>query len=422
MTTRKTSYRDLGPWFVFFFAIYVILLLKVITYHSLYDDLFFGIYSLLITTYILSRFLLAYLKKPVRYDPEYEPSVTFVVPAKNEEDNIAETIRRFASANYPRQKMEVILVDDGSTDGTRSEMWRAAEEISDHVARVEVVEWNKNRGKREGMAAGAERAQHDVVIFVDSDSFIEPDCVRHLVKYFADPEVGAVSGHTDVYNRDTNLLTQMQAIRYYISFKVYKAAESVFGSVTCCPGCCSAYRRAYLLEFLEAWRNQMFLGTRCTFGDDRSLTNHMIRNYRAVYSEEARAHTVVPDNFRKYMKQQQRWKKSWIRETFIASTFMWKKHPVAAFSFYSYAFLAFASPVVFFRAMIWHPITTQDLPIIYLAGLFLMLILHGLFYRLAVGPRQWFLAICSFWLNTVVLMWQLPWALVTIKDSRWGTR
>lgn len=418
----STPLGDAGPWFVFFFAIYIILFLKVITYQSLYDDIFFGVYSLLITSYILSRFVFAYLKKPVHHNAAFEPSVTFVVPAKNEEDNIAETIRRFGTIHYPREKLEVIVINDGSTDGTLSEMWIAADEICDKVARVEIVEWKKNRGKREGMAAGAERARHDIVLFVDSDSFLEPDCVRHLVKYFADAEVGAVSGHTDVYNRDTNFLTQMQAIRYYISFKVYKAAESVFGSVTCCPGCCSAYRRSYLMEFLDEWKNQKFLGTPCTFGDDRSLTNHMIKNYRAVYSEEAKAHTVVPDTFKKYMRQQQRWKKSWLRETFIASGFMWKKNPIAALSFYSYVFLAFASPVVFFRAMVWHPITTQDLPIIYLFGLFLMLLVHGLYYRLAVGPRKWFVGICSFWFNTVILMWQLPWALVTIKDSRWGTR
>lgn len=415
-------FGDIGPWFVFFFSIYIILLLKVITYQSLYDNVFFGIYSLLITSYILSRFLLAYLKKPLRVDMSYEPSVSFVVPAKNEEENIAETIRRFGRIDYPREKIEVILINDGSTDATLAEMWAAADEICDRVGRVEIVEWERNKGKRYGMAEGAARARNDIVIFVDSDSFVEPECVRHLVKYFAEPEVGAVSGHTDVYNRDTNLLTQMQAIRYYISFKVYKAAESVFGSVTCCPGCCSAYRRTYLLEFLNEWKHQRFLGSECTFGDDRSLTNFMIRNYRAVYSDEAKAFTVVPDSFGKYLRQQQRWKKSWLRETFIASTFMWKKNPIAAISFYSYVFLAFASPIVFFRAMLWHPITVQELPIIYLFGLFLMLLLHGLFYRLAVGPRKWFLAICNFWFNTVILMWQLPWALVTIKDSRWGTR
>lgn len=421
LAARQFS-MDIGPWFLFFFSIYIILLLKVMTFDSFNDHIFFGFYSILITTYILSRFILAYFKKPHRYDPSYQPSVTFVVPAMNEEDNIAETIRRFAHVDYPREKLEVVLVNDGSTDDTLSEMWIAADEICDKVSRVEILEWNKNKGKRQGMAAGALRASHDIIIFVDSDSFIEPDCVKHLTKYFVDPAVGAVSGHTDVHNRDTNLLTQMQAIRYYISFKVYKAAESVFGSVTCCPGCCSAYRRAYLLEFIDAWLHQKFLGTECTFGDDRSLTNFIIRKYDAVYSEEAKAHTVVPDTFRKYMKQQQRWKKSWIRETFIAAGFMWKKNPIAALSFYSYALLAFASPIVFIRALIWYPLVEQQWPIVYLFGLFLMLILHGVFYRLQVGPRKWFLAICSFWFNTVVLMWQLPWAALTLRDSRWGTR
>ncbi len=414
--------QDVGPWFLFLFVIYVILLLKVITYHTIYDNVFFGFYSILITTYILSRFLLAYMHKPVIPDPSYEPSIAFVVPAKNEEDNIAETLYRFGAVDYPKEKIEVITINDGSTDKTYERMLEAAQAIAPKVRRVEVVNWETNRGKRHGMAEGVLRATHDIVVFIDSDSFIEPDCVRHLVKYFVDPGVGAVSGHTDVFNRDTNLLTQMQAIRYYIAFKVYKAAESVFANVTCCPGCCSAYRRSYVLPFIYEWRDQMFLGERCTFGDDRALTNFIIRSYRAVYSPEARAHTVVPDNFAKYVKQQQRWKKSWIRETFIASLFMWRKHPLAAASFYSYVFLAFASPVVFFRAMVWYPIMLSTWPVVYLIGLMLMLFLHGLYYRIQVGPRAWLLAICNFWFNTVILMWQLPWAIITIRDSRWGTR
>lgn len=414
----KTS----GFWFLFFLIIYCILLLKVLTYKSIYDHLFFGLYSILITTYILSRFLLAYFHKPVAYDPSFEPTVTFVVPAKNEEDNIAETIRRFAEVDYPMDKIEVIAINDGSTDGTLREMEKVAWEIRPYIKRMEVVNWVKNRGKRHGMAEGVKRARHDIVIFIDSDSFIEPDCVKHLVKYFADPAMGAVSGHTDVYNRNTNLLTQMQAIRYYIAFSVYKSAESVFGNVTCCPGCCSAYRRSYLMEFIDDWLNQKFLGGQCTFGDDRSLTNYMIRKYRAVYSFEAKAHTVVPETFGKYMKQQQRWKKSWVRETYLASLFMWRKNPLAALSFYSYVFLAFASPFVFFRAMVFYPISYGEAPVVYLFGLLLMLLLHGIYYRIAVGPRNWVFAIFNFWFNSVVLMWQLPWAVITIRDSRWGTR
>jgi len=404
--------RDLGPWFLFFFVMYIIVVLKVITFHTIYEHIFFGFYSILITTYIFSRFLLSYLHKPVHHDPAYEPSVTFVVPAKNEEENIAETLRRFTLVEYPLHKVEIIAINDGSTDRTLSEMRRVQAEHGTQCKRFEIVDWRDNRGKREGMAEGVLRARHDIVVFVDSDSFIEPDCLKHLTKYFADKEIGAVSGHTDVWNRDTNLLTQMQAIRYYLAFRVYKAAESVFGTVTCCPGCCSAYRRAYLTPFIRDWLHQTFLGTRCTFGDDRSLTNFMIRKYRAVYSSEAKAHTVVPDTFRKYMRQQQRWKKSWIRETFIASLFMWKKNPL----------LAFASPIVFFRAVVWFPAMYQAWPLVYLAGLLLMLLLHGLYYRLALGPRKWTLAIVSFWFNTVILMWQLPWAAVTLRDSRWGTR
>jgi hyaluronan synthase len=415
--------RDAGPWFLFAFVLYCILVLKGATLSSIPNEWFFGFYSILITTYILSRFLLSYFHYSPRSDPAYEPTVTFVVPAKNEEDNIAETLLRFSEADYPKEKIEVIAINDGSTDRTLEEMERVAQLMREAgVGRVEVVNWQVNRGKRHGMAEGVKRAGHDVIIFIDSDSFIERDCVRHLVKYFADPRVGAVSGHTDVYNRDTNLLTQMQTIRYYIAFSVYKAAESVFGTVTCCPGCCSAYRKAYIAPVIERWLHQTFLGKECTFGDDRSLTNFVIRDYEAVYSPEARAHTVVPDTFSKYMRQQQRWKKSWIRETFIASTFMWRKHPLAAISFYAYVFLAFMSPIVFIRAMFVHPLLIGALPVIYLLGLFLMLFLHGLFYRLRVGPRPWFFAIVNFWFNTVILMWQLPWALFTIRDSRWGTR
>ncbi len=413
---------DLGPWLLFFFALYIILMMKLITMNTFQDHLFFGIYSILITTYILSRFLFSYFKKAVPYDDNYRPSVSFVVPAKNEEDNIAETIRRFGEVDYPKEKIEVIIIDDGSTDGTLAQMRLAASELQGIVEHVEVHHWEVNRGKREGMAEGAKRAKNDIVIFVDSDSFIEPDCVKHLTKYFSDPVIGAVSAHTDVYNRDTNVLTRMQTLRYYISFKIYKAAESVFGTVTCCPGCCSAYRRSYLMEFVDEWLEQRFLGAKCTFGDDRSLTNYMIRKYRAVYSEQAKAYTVVPDNFKVYMRQQQRWKKSWVRETFIAGSFMWKKNPLAAFSFYAYMFLAFLSPVVFFRALIVYPIQEHQWPLVYLIGLFLMLLLHGIFYRINTGQRKWVLATCSIWFNTVILMWQLPWAVVTLKDSRWGTR
>jgi hyaluronan synthase len=409
-------------WCLFFFIVFVIFASRATSGSYSDQGIFFWGYSAVIAAYVFSRFLFSYLHKAIVIDPDYEPTISFVVPTKNEEDNITETFLRFAEVDYPKEKIEVIAIDDGSTDNTYAEMERASALIAPHVKRVELVKWEVNKGKRYGMAEGSLRATHDIIIFIDSDSFVEPGAVRHLVKYFSTPQIGAVSAHTDVWNTDTNTLTQMQALRYFVSFKIYKAAESIFGIVTCCPGCCSAYRRIYLLEIIEPWLHQTFLGVECTFGDDRSLTNYMLRSYLAVYSPEAKAYTVVPDTFRKYQRQQQRWKKSWVRESLIAASFIWRKHPISSAFFYSYIFLAFAGPIVFIHAVIWNPIMRGMLPWVYFLGLFLMLAIHGIYYRIHVGKKPWLFATLTFWFYTVILMWQLPWALVTIADTRWGTR
>jgi hyaluronan synthase len=422
MENTRTTWSDVWLWAAFFGVIYVILFLKLSMDGYLSHNAFFGVYSVVIVLYIFSRFLLSYLHRAIPAQNGYEPTISFVVPAKNEGDNIYETIKRFGEVEYPGKKIEVVAINDGSDDNTLAEMIRAARDIKQKVARVEVVDWVQNRGKRHGMHEGVKRSTHEIIIFIDSDSFIEPSCVRHLVKYFTMPEIGAVSGHTDVYNRDENMLTRMQALRYYVAFKVYKAAESIFGIVTCCPGCCSAYRKAYLDEFIDEWLHQKFWGRECTFGDDRSLTNYILRKYRAAYSSEALAYTVVPSTFRTYMKQQQRWKKSWVRETIIASTFIWKKDPFAAMFFYSYLFLAFAAPIIFIHAMIINPIVNSVLPFVYLSGLFLMLMLHGLYYYIFTRHEKWFPAVIGYWFFTVILMWQLPWAFFTMADTRWGTR
>ncbi|HEU0086004.1 MAG TPA: glycosyltransferase [Candidatus Paceibacterota bacterium] len=421
---RNVLERFAGATF-FITLIYLILIIKLTSgYHQMPGyGWILTFYSIAIGIYILSRFLLAYFHKPVSFDPYYEPTVSVVVPAKNEGENIAETIRCFFNSNYPKEKMEIIAINDGSDDNTYAEMLRAQKEGQAQGINVEVINWKVNKGKREGMAEGVKRAKNKIIVFVDSDSFVEKDCIRHLVKYFSNPKIGTVSGHTNVYNKNTNILTKMQSLRYYVSFKIYKAAESIFGVVTYCPGCCSAYRKAYLDPVLEEWRTQKFLGSVCTLGYDRSLTNFIIKKYDAINTAEAKAETVVPDNFQTYMRQQQRWKKSWVRETFIAAKFMWKKNPIAAISFYTYLFLAFAAPFVFFHAVIYYPLAISgQTPLPYLFGLFIMLVLHGVYYRNQTKRTDWLTSSIAFWVYTVLLIWQLPWALLTMKDSRLRTR
>src|SRR6185436_8853881 len=100
----------------------------------------------------------------------------------------------------------------------------------------------------------------EIVIFIDSDSFVDPKAAREMIKYFSNPQIGAVAGHAEVHNAYQNLLTKMQAVRYFVAFKAYKSAEALFGAVTCCSGCCSAYRRESVMKFLELWVRQKFLG------------------------------------------------------------------------------------------------------------------------------------------------------------------
>jgi len=410
--------KNINGWIIFFITIYITLIIKLVTFKEIDNSIFFGAYSLIITVYILSRFLIAYFYENL---PEngYEPTVSFVVPAYNEEDAIQETIERIYQINYPKNKMEVIVINDASKDNTLSKIMESKKKHSDLV----VVDWKVNKGKRHGMAEGTKIAKGEILIFIDSDSYIDKNSIRPLVEYFIDDQVAAVAGHADVYNANENLITKMQAVRYYVAFEVYKGVESLFNSVTCCSGCFSAYRKKYVLDVIDKWLDQRFLGINCTYGDDRSLTNFLLKkNYKLKYARNAKAWTIVPNTTKKFLKQQLRWKKSWIRESLIASFFMWKKHPIMAISYYASVILPIISPIVVLRALVWYPYVTHKAPLFYIFGLFLMSFLYGVYYYIKNRNSLWVYGVIFSWFYTLVLIWQLPYAMLTLRDPKWGTR
>ena len=419
------SRKKVNALVVFFVFIYVILVIKLITIEELGNGLFFAIYSIAVSFYILSRFGLAYTYRPNkgRFNQNYFPTVSFGVPSKNEGGAIRETIFRIAQSDYPKEKFDIIAVNDGSDDNTLEEMLKAKELAARIGIRVIVVDWKQNKGKRGGMAECIKRSDKEIIIFIDSDSFVKKDTAYELVKYFIHPEVSAVAGHAYVTNADTNFLTKMQDVRYYVAFKAYKSAEALFGSVMCCSGCCSAYRRSHLLEVLDPWLKQSFLGVTCTYGDDRSLTNFLLRKgYKTMFSPDAITYTAVPDTLQKFMKQQLRWKKSWVRESLLAGLFMWKKNPIMSISFYLGVILPVLAPVIVFRALIWYPTATGLLPWFYIIGLVLMAVVYGLYYYIYTGDKKWMYGVLFAAFYTVILIWQLPWAILNLRDARWGTR
>jgi hyaluronan synthase len=408
-------------------AVYlVVLIVAVMAYKAafvglMFSNVFFGVYSVCVASYILSRFLfsLFYRSKP---DAGIEPPIAIVMPSFNEQEAIGDSLRSLLALEYPREKLELIAVNDGSTDATLAEMQLVAAESA---GRVRVIDFPENRGKRAAMAAGIRASVAEVIVFVDSDSVVEPGALRKLVQPLADPRIGAVCGHANVLNLRESWLTRMQAVRYFVAFRVVKAAESVFNAVTCCSGCFSAYRREAILPRMEWWESQRFLGVESTFGDDRSLTNCVLRDWRVVYEKRAVSHTIVPVTFRAFVTQQTRWKRSWTRESLLVARFIWRKHPIAALFTYLSIVLPLIAPVAAVHAIVWGPLTHGGtLPLVYLAGIYALAMVYSLYYVLFQDEYSlvWIYGVLFVFFYLGIMLWQTYYAIVTCRTAAWGTR
>jgi hyaluronan synthase len=396
--------------------LYVVWLAKDITIASLMRDPVFGGYSFLVTCYVLARFSLAPLYRPTP-DTGHRPSCSIVIPAFNEEGCIETTIDACFSADYPADLIEVVVVDDGSSDRTWERMLAARERHPSLLC----VQFSQNRGKRAAMAEGIRRSGGDICVFIDSDSVIEPDGLAHIMADFRDEGVGAVVGTADVMNKAQNRMTKMQQVRYFVAFRVVKGSESVFGAVTCASGCFSAYRRSALLAILSRWENQRFLGRPATYGDDRALTNYILRDHKVTYQSNARSHTLAPDTLKGFLIQQIRWRKSWLRESLHVVRFMWRKHPIAAVLTYLGVFFPWVAPIVAFRSLYWHSVMTGS-PWFYLMGAYVMALLYSLYYAVSRKSPLWHHGVTFIVIYMAFLVWLTYYALLTLRDTGWGTR
>lgn len=374
-------------------------------------------YGLLVSAFIVSRLGLALLYRPPP-DTGHRPVVTAIVACKNEGTSIRRTLECLFRSEYPPDRLEVVAVDDGSTDDTLREMQLAA---AQHPS-LKVISFSHNRGKRYAMAEGARVARGDVLVYVDSDSFLRPDAITRLASAFSDPGVAAVCGHADVQNARANALTRMQEVRYYVAFRVVKAAESIFSAVTCCSGCLAAYRRSCVMEVLDHWLAQRFLGVPATFGDDRSLTRLMLLRHRVIYHSEAICTTIVPDRWSVFFRQQLRWKKSWIRENLLLSVFFWKRHPVMVVSFYMSVLFPLVSPGIALHALGLPLLGIGHFSFIYVYGVVLMSSLYALVYLARRRTGLWVYGILFSLFYMFALAWQTYYALLTVRRNHWGTR
>jgi hyaluronan synthase len=377
---------------------------------------FFYVYSVTLITYLLSRFFISWRYESPKLG-NYTPTLSIVISVRNEEAAITRTVDTCFEANYPDDKREVIIVNDGSTDGTA----RVLRNVQKKYPDLKVLTLPPS-GKRFAMAEGVRKARGEIIVFVDSDTFLFPDSLKNIVCGFEDPTLGAAAGYTEVENADVNALTGLQEVRYYVSYRLLKSSESLFDCVTCCPGCLSAYRRKYVMEFLELWLHQTFLGAPATFGDDRSLTNFILKKYRVIYNDNAVASTLVPVTWGHYLRQQVRWKKSWLRETLIASRFMYRKHPIAAISFYSAAFFSLLSPLMSVRIALLEYRGQDAVFLYYMLGLVLIGLLQSLYFLYRRPSPHWLLGMLWMMSSLIITGPQTYYAILTMRKNHWGTR
>ncbi len=370
------------------------------------------------------------------------PRVSFLLAVKDEAGHVAACVRSMAASDCP--DLQIVVVDDGSRDGTGEILDALGEELGITVLRLE-----RNLGKKAALVRGCALADGDVLVFTDSDCLVAPDAVRRCVEAMVrHPDLGAVSGHCRALNADSGLLARMQDVWYEGQFRVAKAAESALGAVTCVSGPLAAFRREAVINYLPAWAEDRFLGAPFRFATDRQLTGYVLgqawrgrklkrrhagspfvrdedhpeRRWLVAYSRSARVWTNVPARWRPFLRQQVRWKKSFVRNLFFTGAFMWRRGPGPALLYYGHALWVLAAPVLVFWHLVWAPLhwAAAGPTLLYLCGVLLKGTLWGLAYRIDhPGDPHWRHRPLMSLLSCCVLAWLLPWAALTLRRATW---
>ncbi|MBU6266938.1 MAG: glycosyltransferase [Sphingomonadales bacterium] len=229
---------------------------------------------------------------PPLHQPGDAPLVTVIVPAFNEERVIEASVRRVLDSDYA--PLQVIVVDDGSQDRT-SAIVAAAFAGDPRVELLTLV----NGGKAAALNRALERARGRVIVALDADTQFEPQTIARLVRWFADPRIGAVAGNAKVGNR-VNLVTRWQGVEYVTAQNLERRALTRFDAIMVVPGAVGAWRR----EALDAVGGY----PEDTLAEDQDLTIAIQRRgWKIAYDEDAVAWTEAPETFRALAKQRFRW-------------------------------------------------------------------------------------------------------------------
>lgn len=349
------------------------------------------------------------------YDDEL---IAVLVPCLNEAPDLLG--RCLTSVRAAKGRKIIVLIDDGSGEETAAALrdWGA-------LPGFQLIRFASNRGKRAALHAAVKALPPGVefVVTIDSDTVLDGDAIVNVVRPLKFERVAAATGDVRLLNERANFLTRMIASYYWIGLHLYKAAQSSINSVTCCSGCLAAYRRDKLDAIIDEFASQRFLGRACTHSEDRHLTNLCLRDGDSVvFVPDAISHTESPDTVRRFIKQQMRWKRGFMREGIFTLTHAWRRkrllfaqvalweltEPFATLGLrVGVVFLALVQPSAFLLTLI---------PIWLFVGIVRNVLL------VAVTPRRLPGLIGYMLFYEFVLYWVNIWALLTVSKNGWLTR
>jgi len=363
------------------------------------------------------------LKGPKVQTNGADRKVVVVIPSFNEEPQLLKKSIESCLNQQFAGSIDICIVDDCSVQNQAQldEVYAWAS-----TQGAQVYKKNGNEGKRRAQKYAFDRysATHDYFVTIDSDTVLDAQCVQFLVSQMeTDGRAGAATGQVLAINKDRNLLTQLINIRYWYAFNIERSAQSFFGTVFCCSGPCSIYRAHLIAEVKERYVNQRFLGEECTYGDDRHLTNLVLeKGYKIFYNSHAFALTAVPETLRGYIKQQIRWNKSFYRELIWSLPAIRKQSWYLTFELLCQALLPFLL-LICLLSTIAHSFMISNYFFLNHIWWFLLVSI------IKTGPGFirtadiYFLTAPLYSLIHLLVMLPLRvYALLTLKDRRWGTR
>ena len=257
----------------------------------------------------MNAFLMASLvlrPEALRRTPEQWPALSILIAAYNEEALIGETLRSIAALDYPGA-LQIMVLDDGSTDGTAAAVRDAEVLFAGSSGRdLLLVSENQNRGKARVLNDGLALAAHDLVVTIDADTLLEKGCLVALVEHLhaSSPETAAVAGAVLVGNQNDSWITRAQQWDYFHGIAAVKRMQGMYNGTLVAQGAFSIYRKAALVE-AGGWPD--------TVGEDIVLTWSLLRmGYKTGHAEDAVAWTHAPDTLRGLSNQRKRWARGMI--------------------------------------------------------------------------------------------------------------